>query len=219
MCTYSICIRDWARACTIMHWRIGIGCQLWLPVSHKASLVGQSFWQMGAIMGVQYLSLGIHDWTCCLKHHKWCSLCDLVQIFFTSKFSYVLFCNPTHKTEIGRANKWGTTNSKLPGPIIMMGQLETLNSHSIIFHTLFFMAIMNQQPLMHQLAILSTRWPAFFHSTLNGVHHSPFFFIVDHCTFLGGFVLGCFSPRPDLTHNYPTHLPTLISIVPTLIPY
>jgi hypothetical protein len=33
------------------------------------------------------------------------------------------------------------------------------------------------------------------------------------------FVFGYFFPGPDLTHNYPTHFLTLISIVPTLIPY
>jgi hypothetical protein len=42
-------------------------------------------------------------------------LCE--KIFFASKFRYVLFCNPTHKTETGRANRWVTTNSKPPGPI------------------------------------------------------------------------------------------------------
>ncbi len=41
-----------------------------------------------------------------------------MKIFFTSKFCYVLFCNPTHKTQTGTANGWGTTNSKPPGPII-----------------------------------------------------------------------------------------------------
>jgi hypothetical protein len=34
------------------------------------------------------------------------------KIFFTSKFSYSLFCNPTHKTEAGTANRWGTTNGE-----------------------------------------------------------------------------------------------------------
>ncbi len=41
-------------------------------------------------------------------------------------------CNPTPKTEIGRA-KGG---SKPPGPIIMMSQLETLTSSQITFTTL-----------------------------------------------------------------------------------
>ncbi len=63
--------------------------------------------------------------------------CDPPKIFFTSMFSYLLFCNPTHKTEIGTANRCRTTNSKSPGPIIMMGQSETLISSQIIFITLF----------------------------------------------------------------------------------
>jgi len=52
----------------------------------------------------------------------------LRKIFFTSKFSFVLFGNPTNKTETGVANRWGTTNNKPPGPIIMMSQSETLSS-------------------------------------------------------------------------------------------
>jgi hypothetical protein len=56
---------------------------------------------------------------------------------FTSEFSYLLFCNPTHKTETGTPNSWGTTNSKPPEPIIAMGQSETLSSSQIIFITLF----------------------------------------------------------------------------------
>jgi len=32
-------------------------------------------------------------------HVQLSSECDLTKIFFTSKFSYLLFCNPTHKTE------------------------------------------------------------------------------------------------------------------------
>jgi hypothetical protein len=55
----------------------------------------------------------------------WCSVCDPTKIFFTSKFSYLLsFFNPTHKTESGIANRCEITNSKPPGPIIMMGQSE-----------------------------------------------------------------------------------------------
>ncbi len=46
-----------------------------------------------------------------------------------------------------------------------------------------FLGRMNQQPPMHQLAVLSTGWGAFFHLVLDGVHHSPFLFAVDHYTF------------------------------------
>ncbi len=57
--------------------------------------------------------------------------------FLTSKFSYLLFCNPTYKTETGTAYRWGTSNSKPHGPIIMMDQSETVISSQIIFDTVF----------------------------------------------------------------------------------
>ncbi len=49
-----------------------------------------------------------------------------------------VFCNPTHKTETGTTNRWGT--SKPPGPIIMIGQSETLSTSHIICitHTHFY---------------------------------------------------------------------------------
>jgi hypothetical protein len=52
---------------------------------------------------------------------KRCSVCDPAKTFLTSKFSYLLFCNPTHKTKTGIPNGWKTTNSKSLGPIIMIG--------------------------------------------------------------------------------------------------
>jgi hypothetical protein len=45
--------------------------------------------------------------------------------------------NLTHKMETRTAHRWGTTNSKPPGPIIMMGQLETPTSSQIIFSIFF----------------------------------------------------------------------------------
>jgi hypothetical protein len=65
------------------------------------------------------------------------SVCDPAKIFFTSKSIYSLFFNPTDETETGTANRWGTTNSKPPGPMSMMGQSETLSNSQIIFITLF----------------------------------------------------------------------------------
>jgi hypothetical protein len=48
------------------------------------------------------------------------------------------FRNPINQTETRTANRWGTTNSKPPGPIIiMMSQWEKLSSSQIIFITLF----------------------------------------------------------------------------------
>ncbi len=74
---------------------------------------------------------------------------------------------------------------------------------------------------MHQLAVLSTGWVVFFYSVPDGVHHNPFFFAADHCTFfLFFFGSWPFFPRPDLTHSYLAHFPTLITcIAPTLLPY
>jgi len=68
---------------------------------------------------------------------RWCSVCGLAKIFFTSEFSYLLFCNSTHKTETGtqQISNGGTTDSKPHGPIIMMGQSRTLSSSHIIFIT------------------------------------------------------------------------------------
>jgi len=62
-----------------------------------------------------------------LEHlQRWCSVCGLAKIFFTSEFSYLLFCNPTHKTETGsqQISNGGTTDSKPHGPIIMMGPIK-----------------------------------------------------------------------------------------------
>jgi len=53
-----------------------------------------------------------------------------------SKFSYFLFDNPTNKTETGTAYTWGTTNSKPPGPIIVINQLEILSRSQVQFITL-----------------------------------------------------------------------------------
>ncbi len=47
-------------------------------------------------------------------------MCDLAKIFFTSKFNYLFLSNPTNRTETGTPNRWGFTNNKPPGPIIMM---------------------------------------------------------------------------------------------------
>jgi hypothetical protein len=86
------------------------------------------------------------------------------KVFFPSKFSYLLFCNPTHKTKTGTANRWGSTNSKPPGPIIMMGQSETVITSRIIFYyTLFWRctsllchspATANSEPNRHILTFL-----------------------------------------------------------------
>jgi hypothetical protein len=46
-----------------------------------------------------------------------------------------------------------------------------------------------------------------------------FFLLLIAVFFIFYLILGRFSPGPNLTHSYPTHLPTLISIAPILVPY
>ncbi len=41
------------------------------------------------------------------EHLQRCSVCNPAKLFFTSKFSYILFCNPIHEIETGTANRWG----------------------------------------------------------------------------------------------------------------
>jgi hypothetical protein len=40
--------------------------------------------------------------------------------FSHPSFSYLLSCNSMHKTQVEIPNRWETTNSKTPGPIIMI---------------------------------------------------------------------------------------------------
>jgi len=61
----------------------------------------------------------------------------LQKYFPHPSWGIILFCNPTHKTETRTANRWGTTNSKPPGPIIMMGQSQTPTTSQIVFIRLF----------------------------------------------------------------------------------
>jgi len=70
-------------------------------------------------------------------------------------------------------------------------------------------ARVNWQPPMHQLPILSTGWAAFFHSTSDGVHPSPFCFVANHCTLFFWFVFCCFFL--DLT----SHVVTLLTFLPS----
>jgi hypothetical protein len=48
-----------------------------------------------------------------------------------------LFATPPMNLKLGQQIRGGTTNSKPPGPIIMMGRSETVTSSQIIFITLF----------------------------------------------------------------------------------
>ncbi len=57
----------------------------------------------------------------------------LQRYFSHSSFSYLPFSNPTHKTKTGTANRWESTNTKPPEPIIIIGQSKTGSSSQIIF--------------------------------------------------------------------------------------
>jgi len=47
-----------------------------------------------------------------LEHPHQSSGCDPSKPFFISKFTYLLFCNTTHKTKMGLAKRWRTTSNK-----------------------------------------------------------------------------------------------------------
>jgi hypothetical protein len=101
----------------------------------------------------------------------------LQKIFFTSKFSYVLFCNPTHETETGTANRWGTTSSKPPGPIIMTGSIR--NTDQQLDHIYYIFNLLRQPAQLSwaktiSLSQMGIRW--IFHS-LSQTGIRWFFFI------------------------------------------
>jgi hypothetical protein len=79
------------------------------------------------------------------------------KMFFTSKLNYLLFCNPTYKRKTAKANRWGTTNSKPPGLIIMMGQSETVfRVRSYLLHS--FMQVHNSvAPFSSHCAIMRSQ--------------------------------------------------------------
>jgi hypothetical protein len=43
-----------------------------------------------------------------LEHLHQCSVCDPAKIFLTSKFSYLLLSNPTHKTKTSTLQRGGS---------------------------------------------------------------------------------------------------------------
>ncbi len=77
-----------------------------------------------------------------LEHHPLqCSVCDPAKIFFTSKFSYLLFGNPSAKTETA-----GTATSKPPGTTFCDGPIRNTGQQSDhIYYTLFSLFLHVQQ--------------------------------------------------------------------------
>ncbi len=82
-----------------------------------------------------------------------------------------IFCNPTHKTETGTANRWGANNSKSPGPIITMGQSEALIISQIIFITLFSAGATSHRKLFNYVEPKPFSWakPAYFDFSLSNL--------------------------------------------------
>ncbi len=114
------------------------------------------------------------------------------------------------------------------GQFMVTGMLESVSRHSLQGYrsvTLFFKdenfrtqlihgARVNQQPRMHQLAILSTGWAVLFHSTSDEVHHSPFLsLLIGVFFFFLGLFLVIFSL--DLT----SHIATLLTFILSKILY
>jgi hypothetical protein len=71
-----------------------------------------------------------------------------------------------------------------------------------------------------------TSWPfcplnglRFFIRCQMGFITIHFFLLLTIVFFILFFGSWSFSPRPDFTHNYHVHFPTLISTTPTLVPY
>jgi len=91
----------------------------------------------------------------CIEHQKWCSTCDLTKISLSSMFSYLHFSNPTNETKIQTApiiimplgllvcisffptheseemdcRECETIEFWSLGPIIVIGQWETIISY------------------------------------------------------------------------------------------
>jgi hypothetical protein len=68
------------------------------------------------------------------KHLQQCSVCDPAKM---SHIQVYFFPTPPIKLKVGLQTKWETTNSKPPGPIIMIGQSETGSNRHIKFIPLF----------------------------------------------------------------------------------
>jgi hypothetical protein len=57
-----------------------------------------------------------------LRNDKNIEKCSMISICSVMGGFTLFFSILTHKTETGAANRWGTTDSKPPGPIIMTGR-------------------------------------------------------------------------------------------------
>jgi hypothetical protein len=83
-----------------------IGDQLWNQAHASLVCTGRSSTQAGSFTIPKIVSMASDTWVsghyspAHKEHLQQCSVCDPAKMFFTSKFSYLLFRNP--KTEIGQ---------------------------------------------------------------------------------------------------------------------
>jgi hypothetical protein len=149
------------------------------------------------------------------------------KISLRSKFSYVFFYNPTHKTKIGTTNKWETSNRKPLGPIIMIRQSKTRNSsqtmYIIIFSkrcpnslchllTLAKWVRVNQPPWLHQSVVLFVGWARWFASLLYVNQHFNTINFFKLLTFDHLFFRCHFFPNHDLHTTHPPSYPIDINL-------
>ncbi len=78
---------------------------------------------------------------------------------------------------------------------------------------------MNQQPPMHQLAIPLDGLRFFIWCQMGFIIVHFFLLLTIVFIYLFIWFLAIFSLGLDLTHSYPAHFPTIISIARTLVPY
>jgi hypothetical protein len=81
---------------------------------------------------------------------------------------------PEIKTESGTSNRWGTTNSKSLGAIIMMSQSETLSSNQIVFITLLAESVAAPSTSHHKVYSYHEPKPIFLIQT--GIFQAYFIF-------------------------------------------
>ncbi len=120
-----------------------------------------------------------------LEHPHQCLVCDPAKIFLTSKFVYLLFCNPTHKTEI--ANRWELLRTNYLNQSLCLAKLKIgSKSGQIIFITLFsnrYIAVLSLLPTSANWAYTIVPLP-FWHK-LN--YYFCFIELLKNCSFAWKF--------------------------------
>ncbi len=77
-----------------------------------------------------------HCWRCSKNIFNGAQYVTLDSKIKCLSLAFIFLCNPTNKTET--AYTWGTSNSKPPGPISMIDELEIGSLSQVQFITLIF---------------------------------------------------------------------------------